>query len=170
MPEAGVVDFADASQRRVLKLFREHGAALHRFALVLVRHPQDAEDVVQEAFLKLLRHLRDGGDESNLRGWLFTVAAHAGRDRLRSRRRWIAWGPAHEERVVPEPLADEDGRLAAARRAMSGLRERDRLLLGLRGQGLSYREIAAAAGLKPASVGRLLARALQRWGKACAGR
>jgi len=43
------------------------------------------------------------------------------------------------------------------------LPERDRLLLLLRAQGLSYREIADAARIRPASVGRLLARAVDRW-------
>jgi RNA polymerase sigma-70 factor (ECF subfamily) len=164
----GMIDLAEPRQR-VMRLFAEHGPALYRFTLVLVRHHQDAEDVVQETFLKLLRHLEGGGGESNLRGWLFTVAAHAGRDRLRSRRRWIPWGPDHDPAVDPPALADEDGRQAAARQAMRGLPERDRLLLGLRSQGLSYREIAAAARLNPASVGRLLARALKRWEGACAG-
>lgn len=163
-------DLSETCRRRVLKLFGEQGGALYRFVLVVVRHHQDAEDVVQETFLKLLRHLEGGGDDSNLRGWLFTVAVHAGRDRLRSRRRFIPWGPAHDPPVAPSPLADEDGRLAAARRAMEGLPERDRTLLALRAQGLSYREIAAVARLRPASVGRLLARALERWEQSCAGR
>ena len=73
------------SSEAVLALFEEHGTAVYRFAVVLVRHHQDAEDVVQETFLKLLRHLDAGGDASSLRGWLFTVAAHAARDRQRRR-------------------------------------------------------------------------------------
>jgi len=144
-------------------LFEAHGAAIYRFAAVLLRHPQDAEDCVQETFLKLLRHLEAGGDTSNIRGWLFTVAAHAARDRQRARLRWIPWLPAHDRRVVPAPLPDEDGRLARARAALATLSPRDRLLLALRAQGLSYRDIAAAAAIKPSSVGQFLARAVQRW-------
>lgn len=144
-------------------LFKDHGVAVYRFAAVLVRHHQDAEDVVQETFLKLLAHLEAGGDLSNARGWLFTVAAHAARDRQRRRLRWIPWRPAHDGRVPPPVLADEDGRLTRARAALQRLPRRDRLLLVLRAQGLSYRDIAAAAGLNPASVGRLLARAIDRW-------
>ena len=51
---------------------------------------------------------------------------------------------------------------------MERLATRDRLLVTLRAQGLSYREIAEAAGLQPASVGQLLSRALARWEKAYA--
>jgi len=144
-------------------LFQEHGTAVYRFAVVLVRQQQDAEDVVQETFLKLLRHLDAGGDTTNLRGWLFTVAAHAARDRQRRRARWVPWLPAHDGQVPPPVLPDEDGRLKSARDALQRLPERDRLLLALRAQGLSYRDIASAARIRPASVGRLLARAVERW-------
>ena len=74
---------------RARALFEAHGAAIYRFAAVLLRHPQDAEDCVQETFLKLLRHLDAGGETSNIRGWLFTVAAHAARARQRGRLRWL---------------------------------------------------------------------------------
>ena len=47
--------------------------------------------------------------------------------------------------------------------ALRALRPRDRLLLSLRAQGLTYREIAAAADIREPSVGRLLARAVDRW-------
>jgi len=147
----------------VLDLFREHGAAIYRFALVLCRRRDEAEDVVQETYLKLLQHLERGGDASNLRGWLFTVAAHACRDRQRRRLRWLPWSETMEPSVDPPPLRDEDGQLAAARDGLSRLPARDRLLLTLRAQGLSYRDIAGAAHIRPASVGRLLARAIDRW-------
>lgn len=158
----------DGSRREVLALFERHGAAVYRFALVLLRHREDAEDVVQETFLKLLDHVGAGRPDTNLRGWLFTVAAHACRDRMRRRVRWIPWTDAHDREVEPQALADEDGRLAVARAAMRQLKPRDRLLVALRAQGLSYAQIAAASGVRAASVGRLLARALRKWERACA--
>jgi RNA polymerase sigma-70 factor, ECF subfamily len=152
-------------------LFEEHGAAVYRFASVLLRHRQDAEDVVQETFLKLLRHLNGGGTMSNVRGWLFTVAAHAARDRQRGAMRWIPWAAVHERSIPAPQLVDEhDDRFETARATMMRLAPRDRLLLGLRAQGLPYREIAAAAGIRPASVGRLLARAIDRWQRAANSR
>ena len=147
------------------ELFQQHGAAVYRFALMLLRHHQDAEDVVQETFLKLLNHLSAGGNTDNLRGWLFTVAAHAARDRQRRRMRWVPWMPAAEGHVDPPELPDEDGRMKAARAAMQRMSPRDRMLVALRANGLSYRDIAAATSIRPTSVGRLLARALERWSK-----
>jgi RNA polymerase sigma-70 factor (ECF subfamily) len=149
------------------RLFEQHGDAIYRFAVVLLRHHQDAEDVVQETFLKLLRHLGDGGNTDNVRGWLFTVAAHASRDRQRRRFRFLPWAADYDARVAPPELPDEDGRLAAARESLRRLAGRDRLLLALRAHDLSYRDIAAAAGIRQKSVGTLLARAVARWKEAC---
>jgi RNA polymerase sigma-70 factor (ECF subfamily) len=151
------------------ELFRQHGTALYRFALAMLRHHQDAEDVVQETFMKLLRHLTTGGSTDNIHGWLFTVAAHALRDRQRRRLRWVPWGPDHERTVEPPRLHDEDGRVTLLRDALQQLSSRDRLLLALRAQGLSYRDIAQAAGIRATSVGRLLARAVDRCERACTG-
>ena len=106
----------------VLDLFREHGQAIYHFAMVLGRSRDDAEDVVQETFLKLLTHLKGGGDTTNLRGWLFTVAAHGCRDRMRRRLRWLPWTPADEPSVEPAPSRTK---MAGSRRpgtACSGLR------------------------------------------------
>jgi RNA polymerase sigma-70 factor (ECF subfamily) len=156
---------AERAARDCKVLFDEHGSSVYRLAIVMLRHHQDAEDVLQETFLKLLSHLRGGGTSVNLRGWLFTVAVNAARDRLRRRTRWIPWAPAHDVAVPPPALNDEDGRRRAVRVALEALSARDRLLLALRAQGLSYREIAAASRIRESSVGRLLARAVDRWGR-----
>jgi RNA polymerase sigma-70 factor (ECF subfamily) len=148
-------------QGEVLRLFAEEGTALYRFCRSLLRTPEEAEDVVQDAFLKLLSHLQRDGDRRNLRAWLFTVAANGCRDRMRSRWRWLPWSAEKDSRTVGPP--DERVDLAPARRALAALAPRDRLLLSLRAQGLAYAEIAAATGIRPASVGRFLARAVDRW-------
>ena len=122
----------------------------------------DAEDVVQETFLKLWQHLESGGDRSNLRAWLFAVAANACRDRARGRLRWLPWRAELDHRKV-DPVDDDRPDRRQARAALQALAPRDRLLLSLRAQGLSYRDMAAAAGIAEASVGRLLARAVERW-------
>jgi RNA polymerase sigma-70 factor (ECF subfamily) len=160
------------SPAETLQLFEEHGAALFRFCRSLLHHTGDAEDVVQETFLKLLHHLQHSGDRRNLKSWLFTVAANACRDRTRWRLRWLPWNAERDERTVDpvDPAGDvrrEPDTTERARSAFRALSRRDRLLLSLRAQGLSYRDIAVASGIREQSVGRLLARALDRWRKQC---
>lgn len=146
-----------------MRLFREHGTSLYRFARVMLHRDEDAQDAVQGAFVRLLEHFEHGGERSNLRAWLFTVTANLCRDELRARRRWVPWGREHEAGLVALPDVDARGEFRAFLAAARRLGARDRLLLALRAQGLSYREIAEAAGVRESSVGQLLARAVARW-------
>lgn len=151
----------DPRDERVMRLFAEHGDGVFRLALLMLGRPADAEDIVQETFLRLLRHLANGGSLPNARGWIFTVAAHACRDRQRTARRWLPWLPERDSRVAAERTDAADGTQSIVR-AIRNLNRRDRLLIALRAEGCSYQEIAAAAGLAPASIGRIVARALAR--------
>ena len=145
----------------VAELFDRHAAGLYRLARAMLREPDQAQDVVQDTFLRLITHVEAGGSLPNARGWLYTVAAHACRDRQRGLRRWLPWVAALDRRVAPDS-ADAAAGLDAVLQGVRALATRDRLLVALRAQGLSYQEIAQAAGIRPASVGRLLARALDR--------
>jgi len=145
----------------VAGLFDGHAAGLYRLALTMLHDPDQAQDVVQDTFLRLITHVEAGGPLPNARGWLYTVAAHACRDRQRGLGRWLPWIAALDRRPSRESADAADGR-AVVLRAIRALAPRDRLLVALRAQGLSYQEIAQAAGIQPASIGRLLARALDR--------
>jgi RNA polymerase sigma-70 factor, ECF subfamily len=146
-----------------LDLFEAHGVSLFRFARLMLRNPADAEDVVQTTFVRLLDHLARAGSRSNLKAWLFTVAANLCRDRLRTRKRWLSWLPEHDRLMVTPPDLESGDPLELFLTTLQSLAARDRVLLALKAQGLSYREISAATGVRETSVGRLLARALARW-------
>jgi RNA polymerase sigma-70 factor, ECF subfamily len=148
------------------ELFEAHGASLFRFARLMLRTPADAEDVVQTTFVRLLDHLARSGPRSNPKAWLFAVAANLCRDQLRTRRRWLGWLPEHDRLLTTPPALESGDPLELFLAAVRTLPPRDRLLLGLKAQGLSYREIAAAAGVRETSVGTLLARAMARWQRA----
>lgn len=124
-----------------------------------------AEDAAQEAFVRFLDREVEG-DPAGVRAWLFKVATHLLRDRARvqaNRERLL-----QEHPIAPDgpPLPDEElaqrERVARVRRALAGLEHRDRTLLLLREEGLSYRELAEALGVQPSSVGTLLVRARRR--------
>ena len=143
------------------ELFDEHANGLYRLALAMLHDEQSAQDVVQDTFLKLIAHVDGGGALPNARGWLYTVAAHGCRDRQRGWSRWLPWIADRDVRHARESPDLHDGAQAVLS-AIRTLPTRDRLLITLRAQGLSYREIGDAAGIRATSVGQLLARALGR--------
>jgi RNA polymerase sigma-70 factor (ECF subfamily) len=145
----------------VSSLFELHANGVYRMALAMLREPDAAQDVVQDTFARLIEQLRAHGPLVNPRGWVYTVAAHACRDRQRRMSRWLPWIVDRDSRHAAD-TPDRFDETQAILHAIRGLSSRDRLLIALRAQGLSYREIADAARIRNTSVGRLLARALDR--------
>jgi RNA polymerase sigma-70 factor (ECF subfamily) len=164
---ARALEAAPAQARGVEELFDLHAPGLYRLAAAMLHDPGASEDVVQDTFVKLIDHLASGGALPNPKGWLYTVVAHGCRDRQRRSWRWLPWSGERDRRPSPDAPDARDGR-AALLHALRRLKPRDRLLVALRAQGCTYDEIAAAARLRPASVGRLLARAIDRLGRALA--
>lgn len=148
------------------EIFHDTYPALVRYARRMAGDPDAAEDVVQEAFVRLL----DGdvrGESQRLRGWLFTTVTNLLRDRARvaaNRSRLLAaQAPATSSPPEAAGEAERQERIRRVREALERLDERDRTLLLLREEGFSYRELAGEVGVQPGSVGTLLARARRRF-------
>src|SRR2546423_9451469 len=77
---------ADPVRDEVLRRFDELRDPLRRYLLCSGARPADADDVLQDTFLQLHRHLEKGGDRSNLYGWVFQVARNLLRDERKSAR------------------------------------------------------------------------------------
>ena len=148
-------------ESEVLRLLGDHGSSLYRFCRMTLGGADEADDVVQETFLKLLQHLRGGGDRANLRSWLFTVAANACRDRLRSRRRWLPWRPELDHRTVEAAEDTQTCAWRATRRA--GCRRATCCCSRSARKGSRTATSALPPRIQERSVGRLLARAVDRW-------
>jgi RNA polymerase sigma-70 factor, ECF subfamily len=158
---------ADA-RSAVLEQYDREYVALRRYACFLGVDRESAEDLVQEGFLKLHEHLLAGGDRSNLRAWLYRVAHNLARNRQ------TAAGAVYTELSdltgIAEPVANtatpEEALLSVERhsalaRAIEELPAAQRECLGLRAQGLRYREIADVLGLSISTVAENIQRGLQ---------
>jgi RNA polymerase sigma-70 factor (ECF subfamily) len=159
-----------AVQRDVLVLFDRFRDPLLRYVCACGIAVGEGEDVVQEVFLLLFRHLQQGGSTSNLQGWLFRVAHNlALKRRARLRREAVLvqrdLQPAY---LVIDPEPDPELCLVDGERrhrllsVLKALPERERLCLHLRHDGLRYRDIARVLGISLGAVAKLLARAIGR--------
>jgi RNA polymerase sigma-70 factor (ECF subfamily) len=152
----------------VIALFDEFRDPLLRYLSSFGLALPDGEDIIQEAFLSLFRHLRSGKPRDNLRGWLFRVAHNlALKQRGRARRDFqIDASPAADLAVDPEPGPEAQmAHLQTRNRVLSvvgALADRDRRCIFLRAEGLRYREIASVLDMSLGAVSLSLARTLAR--------
>ena len=147
-------------------LFKRLYPSLFRYAYRLTGDTDAADDAAQESFVRLLR---TSIPHERADAWLFTVVTNLVRQRgntaARRKRLLAAWPPTPQPAPPPDETAERNERAAQVRAALDALSERDRQMLLMRQEGLSYAEIATATGVAPGSVGTLLARALERFAK-----
>ena len=159
-----------AIEREVVRLFDEHREPLLRYILSFGLSMHDGEEVLQEVFLALFRHLRGGGLRRNLPGWIFTVAHNlALRQRQTNQRsESILHGDALLAQEVVDDAPDPEAQVLHQERKRRLLRvvktlpDQDQYCLRLRAEGLRYREIARVLGISLGSVATSLARSLGR--------
>ncbi len=100
---------AIATQDDVEKLYRKFGDMVYRVGVLYLRNEQEAYDVVQDVFLKLLCHPRQFEDEEHEKAWFLRVAINRCKDQLKSRwhKRRVTWNEYQEEsRMLPEDTAE----------------------------------------------------------------
>ena len=75
-------------QEELNETFEACRGQLKAYVLRITAHAEDAEDLVQDTFLKANKALPDFRGESSLKTWLFTIASNLAKDLLRSKQRW----------------------------------------------------------------------------------
>ena len=73
-------------QRAFAQLVEKYEARVYNLARKMMRDPQDAEDVLQETFISVFRHLRDFQGDSSFSTWLYRIATNASLMKLRGRK------------------------------------------------------------------------------------
>ncbi len=160
----------DRAQKEDLVSFEEallpHLDAAHNLARWLLRNEQDAQDVVQEAYLRAFKSF-SGFHGSNGRAWLLTIVRNTSYTLLKKNRVADLTTPFDEEihasgheSVSPATILERSEDAELMRQAMDELPAEFREILTLRHQeGLSYKEIAEIAQIPPGTVMSRLARA-----------
>jgi RNA polymerase sigma factor (sigma-70 family) len=140
-------------------LHDRHSEAVRRFVLRATSRGADADDIVQETFLTLMRIAGTYDGRPSARGFLVGIAAQLVRQSARKRARWssaLAELGNTIARVVsstPEAHAMVTQELTTADAVLNGLSEEKRMVfLMIESEGLSGEEVAAALGIPAATV------------------
>ena len=175
VPEAiGTGDSSSASRlaEEVVSLFDQLRDRLLRYVISFGLPVEDGEDIVQEVFLALYRHLQQRRSRRNLRAWTFRVAHNQAlkrRTRRMGAQQLVSEGAADmipDANPSPEDQAAGDQRRGRILAVVSALPEQDRRCLILRAEGLRYREIAEVLDISLGAVSGSLERSLARLARA----
>ncbi|TIR00074.1 MAG: RNA polymerase sigma factor, partial [Mesorhizobium sp.] len=150
--------------RTIIKM---HNQRLYRIARSVVRNDSEAEDIVQEAYVRAFAQLGDFRGESSLATWLSRIVINEALGRLRKRRRTVTMPQSLQAEIIKFPLSDDPERTMAQRQILELVeRATDRLPDVYRTvfvarviEGLSIDETAALLDVRPETVKTRLHRA-----------
>lgn len=169
-----IIARAQAGEEEAFRMLVErHGRSVFRLAYRLTGRPDDAEDVVQETFLKVFRSIDTFEERARFDTWLYRVTSNSAMDLIRRRQRHDSRAAPLDqagaglplEAAIPGPdhLAGSrqlGGRIAAA---MEQLTPGERAAFCLRHvDGLSIAEIGETLGLRASAVKNAIFRAVQK--------
>jgi RNA polymerase sigma-70 factor (ECF subfamily) len=150
-------------------IIKTHNQRLYRIARGVVRNDSEAEDIVQEAYVRAFAALATFRGDSSLATWLSRIVINEALGRLRKRRRTVAMPASQEAQIIQFPLnPSDDPERAMAQRQILRLVERatDNLpdvyrtvFIARVIEGLNIEETADLLGVRPETVKTRLHRA-----------
>ena len=157
----------------VRAIMQANNRRLYRLARGILRNDTEAEDVVQDTYVRAFTHLEQFRGDSSLSTWLSRIAMNEALGRLRRQRPGVEWSEleksAPQAQIIPFPLAaNDDPEKSMAQReiqhvvehAIDELPEPFRLVFITRViEGMNVEETAEILGLKPETVKTRLHRA-----------
>ncbi|HID63981.1 MAG TPA: RNA polymerase sigma factor [Anaerolineae bacterium] len=155
------------------ELYERYKTQVYRTALAITRDERDAEDILQETFLRVYRYAGRIDDTVPLGPWLYRVTVNLAYGWIGRARRWFNLLSSMLDRLVlpalwrPEKAAEEQELRQTLQRAIDGLAPGQRVVVVLHYlEGLSLKEIACVMGIPEGTVKSRLYYARERLRKA----
>ena len=150
---AAMRDRTDAGELILEQLYDQYAHALFRYAVSLLNSAEDAEDAVQEVFVRIARECRRLGRIRNIKAYLFAATRNASYTILRNRKRGEN---LHEELCsdyLSRPAAEDELQSDVISKGFAALpiEQREVLVLHVY-DGLTFKEIAKTIGSSTSTV------------------
>jgi RNA polymerase sigma-70 factor (ECF subfamily) len=155
--------------QRIAELYDVLRPPLYSYLGYLGLNSDQAEDVIQDAFLSLISCRFDARRQDNVRAWIFRVAHNLSMDIHRTQRRWSRRSDDEphsivRERIDPAPSPEQqillEERMNRFEHTFAQLTPKQRQCVMLRAKGSRYREIAITLEVSVQRVGELMQRSI----------
>jgi RNA polymerase sigma factor (sigma-70 family) len=155
--------------------YREHAESLYRYLTGYFGCEEDAEEIMQEAFLRLYEELDAGVRIEKPEAWVFTVARRLMFDRLKQTRhdeaKYREFGHLVAQLIHEFPAPDEvlleHLRMESLRMAWKELDRREKQFLFARAKGMKLRQIGEKTGMDVRRVSEIITRAIRTLQRLC---
>jgi RNA polymerase sigma-70 factor, ECF subfamily len=141
------------------EIYAENHVTIYRVAKKMVGDGDVVSDIIQDVFIDLFGKMKSGDEIRHPKSWLYKATCNKCIDNIRRKKQFQGIESAKNYIVEQESFEKKDLK-DAVKIALSKLKPRDRMLAVLYSEGLSYKEMADATGIKLVSIGKLLARTL----------
>lgn len=151
------------------ELYLKYYEVIYRFSFRLTGISERAEDITQETFLKLYIYLNSEKTIKNPKAWLYKVASNLSINQIKRAKQHQAIISERLKYNSPNFNVEQDyekkERIILIRKAMHKIPVRDRILLNLHYDGVTYKDIAEIINVNKTSVSKILLRTISKVSK-----
>lgn len=147
------------------ELYRRYRMDVYRYLCFLTHDPVQAEDLLSETFVRVIRQLATFRGECEVKTWLFGIARNVWLESLRKKNRAVSLDEMVERYITDDVLTENTAARQKLKRVQALLEQKDersRSVVYLRAQGYSYQEIAQKLRITEASA-RVLEHRTRVW-------
>lgn len=147
-------------------IYQQHYAMVFRLVSKFTLGSHETDDIVQDVFVKLYTQIEGGVMVEYPKTWLYKVATNACLNAIgRNKETHSIENAGLLETIVADSIdtkIENDEQQRMVQRALLTLKENERTIVILYSEGLSYKEIAEASGVRFSSIGKCLSRSLEK--------
>jgi RNA polymerase sigma-70 factor (ECF subfamily) len=156
-------------EEQIIECFTQLRVPVYRYLIGIHIAPEEADELIQETFLRLYEQLSRGSRIENIRGWVFRVAHNLAVNGLKGRKHltpmtWERWESVVQTRQDPRPSPEEQlldkEKMTHIHETLGKLSRLQQQCVHLRVEGFRYREIAEILDLSVPTVSESLRRAV----------
>jgi len=140
-------------------IYNENYSRIYSLTVKMLKQNDEAKDITQDTFIALYNNLKIGTEIKYPKSWLYRVALNKCFDNIKKSKRLtitdLSDNIAQEEKSI-------ENNTSYIYDALNKLDEKNRLLVILYSEGLSYKELSELTEIKYTSIGKTLARAIDK--------
>jgi RNA polymerase sigma-70 factor, ECF subfamily len=147
-------------------IYQQHYDMVFRLVSKFTLGSHETDDIVQDVFVKLYLHIEAGVTVEYPKTWLYKVATNTCLNSIgRNKETHSIENVGHLETNIADSIdtkIENDEQQRMLQNALLKLKDNERAIVILYSEGLSYKEIAEASGVRFSSIGKVLSRSLEK--------